>query len=293
MAFIAAGACSPTPCTGANCSTTGGGSGGGGGSSTGGGASAGGSATGGGASAGGGSAAGGGSHTGGGAATGGGAGATGGGSGNPDGGLSQSTACADYLACAYATGAQAGSLDSTYGPAGTCWTNQTVADSCTSACTSALGELGSLFPDAGAVCQFDGGITQSAICASYLACAYATGAATSGSLDSSYGPSGTCWATQVAAQACTNACLTALDALQTAYPDAGAVCGQSESAICAEFLTCYAATIGDISSLVGTYGPGGTCWLNAATASACSDACESDLTSLQAAYPDAGTACHP
>lgn len=58
-------------------------------------------------------------------------------------------------------------------------------------------------------------------CRSYVTCAEATGA-TKGSLDSSYGPMGTCWTTTMEmADACTKACHTGLAALQKQYPDAG------------------------------------------------------------------------
>lgn len=53
------------------------------------------------------------------------------------GGGGQSTECKNYVACAYKTGTTAGSLDSTYGSSGSCWTTTTGADSCTSACKTA------------------------------------------------------------------------------------------------------------------------------------------------------------
>ena len=91
---------------------------------------------------------------------------------------------------------------------------------CTKRC-SASSECGG----ASMVCGDGGYCTgysmQSQQCRSYIACYERTGGAV-GSLDSSYGPSGTCWTTSAAAaQACTNACGQALPALKSAYPDAG------------------------------------------------------------------------
>lgn len=62
----------------------------------------------------------------------------------------QSQSCKDYVDCFVATGGTRGSLDTSYGPRGTCWTvNQAVVDSCSSACASALLMLKMAFPDAG------------------------------------------------------------------------------------------------------------------------------------------------
>ena len=65
------------------------------------------------------------------------------------GGGGQSQDCKDYLACAEKTGTGSTSLTDTYGPSGTCWTNTTSAESCTSACKSALSSLKTGYPDAG------------------------------------------------------------------------------------------------------------------------------------------------
>jgi hypothetical protein len=66
------------------------------------------------------------------------------------GGPSQSAECKAYVTCYEATGGTKGSLDSSYGAMGTCWTTTTAAaDSCTSACKTALASLQSAYPDAG------------------------------------------------------------------------------------------------------------------------------------------------
>jgi len=68
------------------------------------------------------------------------------------GGISQSQDCKDYITCYEKTpGATKGSLDSTYGPMGTCWSTgvQATADSCTSTCKSEISTLKTDFPDAG------------------------------------------------------------------------------------------------------------------------------------------------
>lgn len=66
------------------------------------------------------------------------------------GGPTQSPECKAYVTCYEATGGTKGSLDSSYGPMGTCWTTTTAAaDSCTSACKTALASLQSAYPDAG------------------------------------------------------------------------------------------------------------------------------------------------
>lgn len=65
--------------------------------------------------------------------------------------LGESFACTAFVSCYERTGGTVGSLDSTYGPKGTCWraTSPSVAESCTAACASALSSLRSQFPDAG------------------------------------------------------------------------------------------------------------------------------------------------
>ncbi len=63
-----------------------------------------------------------------------------------------------------------------------------------------------------------GSVSQSAACQKYVSCYVASGG-TAGSLDSSYGPNGTCWtAGQATATACTDACVQASAALKSAYP---------------------------------------------------------------------------
>jgi len=66
------------------------------------------------------------------------------------GGLSpQSTSCKKYVSCYEATGGTFGSLASTYGTNGTCWTNTAAtANACTEACISALSALRSAHPNA-------------------------------------------------------------------------------------------------------------------------------------------------
>jgi hypothetical protein len=63
---------------------------------------------------------------------------------------SQSAECKAYVTCYEATGGTKGSLDSSYGTMGSCWsTTSAAADSCTSACKTALASLQSAYPDAG------------------------------------------------------------------------------------------------------------------------------------------------
>ena len=67
-------------------------------------------------------------------------------------GPSQSAECKAYVTCYEATGGTKGSLDSSYGTMGTCWTTTTTAaDSCTAACKSAISSLKTAYPDAGCV----------------------------------------------------------------------------------------------------------------------------------------------
>ena len=50
-------------------------------------------------------------------------------------GDTQSQDCKDYVACAYKTGTPVGSLDSSYGAMGSCWSTTTAAaDACITAC---------------------------------------------------------------------------------------------------------------------------------------------------------------
>ncbi len=66
------------------------------------------------------------------------------------GGASQSTECKDYVACYEKTGGTKGSLDSSYGAMGTCWSTTTAAaTACTDACKSATAALKSAYADAG------------------------------------------------------------------------------------------------------------------------------------------------
>jgi hypothetical protein len=106
-----------------------------------------------------------------------------------------------------------------YGPGGVCWRSISAhAQQCKQACINALASYnanGGCYPapDAG---------TQAPVCAKYLECLDAQSAGSAESLQSSYGPSGTCWSTSTAAaQACTEACTTALGNIaQTANPPA-------------------------------------------------------------------------
>lgn len=61
----------------------------------------------------------------------------------PSSSVSQSPECADFLACYEATyPGQTASIQSSYGPNGTCWTGSSAtADSCTNACRSGLTSL--------------------------------------------------------------------------------------------------------------------------------------------------------
>ena len=63
----------------------------------------------------------------------------------------QSKACKDFITCYEATGfVSRGSLDTTYGPNGSCWTiSQAAVDSCTSSCASGSAALKAMVPDAG------------------------------------------------------------------------------------------------------------------------------------------------
>ena len=66
------------------------------------------------------------------------------------GGGSQSTECKNYVACLEKTGTSTTSLKDTYGEKGSCWTTGgTTADTCTSACKTALDSLKTGYPDAG------------------------------------------------------------------------------------------------------------------------------------------------
>jgi hypothetical protein len=67
------------------------------------------------------------------------------------GGGGQSTECKDYIACYEKTGGTKGSLDSTYGAMGTCWSTgvAATAESCTSTCKSSLATTKTSYPDAG------------------------------------------------------------------------------------------------------------------------------------------------
>jgi hypothetical protein len=61
-------------------------------------------------------------------------------------------------------------------------------------------------------------------------------------------------------------------------------CG-GQSAECKKYIECAnAVSAGTGDALASTYGPSGTCWTTtAATATACTDACKSALSSLKAA----------
>jgi hypothetical protein len=63
------------------------------------------------------------------------------------GSVDQSPECSKYVRCYEATGGTAGSLDSSYGQFGNCWTaGQSTASACTSTCTSALASLKTAYP---------------------------------------------------------------------------------------------------------------------------------------------------
>ncbi|MGC4114441.1 MAG: hypothetical protein QM765_07480 [Myxococcales bacterium] len=67
-----------------------------------------------------------------------------------------------------------------------------------------------------------GGISQSADCKKYIECYESDSVkGTKGSLDSTYGTSGTCWSTgvQTTADACTATCKSGVETYHTTYPD--------------------------------------------------------------------------
>ena len=70
------------------------------------------------------------------------------------GGGGQSDECKAYVACYYKTGGTAGSLDSSYGASGSCWTTPTGGESCTSACKTANASYKSSGLAADAGCAF-------------------------------------------------------------------------------------------------------------------------------------------
>jgi hypothetical protein len=147
----------------------------------------------------------------------------------------QSAVCAAFVSCFDGVFGDNATVDSAYGPQGTCWAaTQAVASSCNEACASSLNDLASEYPDAGCTpvdagvmtqtCTSDGGLPQAHTCAVYVACLVAIGIDTP-DVQCAYGPGGRCWTTtQAVADACTSACMSGVDALQSAYPDAGAAC---------------------------------------------------------------------
>ena len=63
---------------------------------------------------------------------------------------SQDSTCKSYMTCFEATGGLKGSLDSTYGASGSCWSMTTQrADECRKTCVDELNALIRKFPDAG------------------------------------------------------------------------------------------------------------------------------------------------
>jgi hypothetical protein len=71
-------------------------------------------------------------------------------------GVSQDPACADYLDCLSAADpATFATVQSTYGPDGSCWTDAASADSCATACETGLSDAAAAYPDE-AACD-DGG----------------------------------------------------------------------------------------------------------------------------------------
>jgi hypothetical protein len=66
-----------------------------------------------------------------------------------------------------------------------------------------------------------GGPSQSTECKDYLKC-YDKTSGTTGTLDATYGASGTCWTTTTAyADTCTSTCKSSLATTKAAFPDAG------------------------------------------------------------------------
>ena len=69
--------------------------------------------------------------------------------------VTQSTDCQDYINCFEKTGGTKDSLESAYGPMGSCWsTTQTAADKCTSSCKAANDDYKSNGIGADAGCTF-------------------------------------------------------------------------------------------------------------------------------------------
>jgi hypothetical protein len=138
-----------------------------------------------------------------------------------DTGIWQPLVCEQYLACAYATGAETrGSQDGTYGFSGTCWKGSaSMAQGCTDTCEMQLNALNTAHPDAGPICT-----GHAAICDEYLACNATTGGDL-GFDKSFYGTYGNCWTTTPASiNECIAACQSAVLSLRLTYPDAGAAC---------------------------------------------------------------------
>jgi hypothetical protein len=71
-----------------------------------------------------------------------------------DTGAAQCQDCKDFVACSYKAGATPGSLDSTYGPNGSCWMNSTTSDNCTAACMNGNHQFQSNGVGADAGCLF-------------------------------------------------------------------------------------------------------------------------------------------
>ena len=71
------------------------------------------------------------------------------------GGGGQSAECKDYVACYEKTGGVKGSLDSTYGASGTCWSVSSTTESCNTACKSANAAYKSSGQGADAGCKFE------------------------------------------------------------------------------------------------------------------------------------------
>jgi hypothetical protein len=62
--------------------------------------------------------------------------------------ISQSTDCSNYVACYDKAMGTTGTMDSTYGKTGTCWTTtQASADACTAACKSAMSTMKTSYPN--------------------------------------------------------------------------------------------------------------------------------------------------
>jgi hypothetical protein len=96
--------------------------------------------------------------------------------------------------------------------------------------------------------------------------------------------------------ACTRHCVTDNDCRADLRCTSNGACGGlMQSPECRAVVDCsqktgFAAGFldGGEAEFEGTYGPRGTCWVSAATAAACTSACDSTVMALRSLYPDAG-----